>query len=75
MVSDPIKITVLREPFDKATNVDVTNCFHIEFEMHSRFRGRIRVSVQDGRILINGDNGLDIRPHATNAFSVGFVQD
>lgn len=67
------KITVLGEPFNLAKELDVSGCFHIEFEWGG-FRSRIRVSERDGRLLINGDDCLEMRPEASNSFSVGFVK-
>lgn len=67
------RITVLKEPFNKGTEIDVTDCFHIEFEWGG-FTRRVRVSERDGRLLINGGSPLDIRPEASNSFSVGFVE-
>lgn len=67
------KIVVLMEPFNPRKELDVTGCFHIEFEWGG-FRSKIRVSEREGRLLINGDDCLEMRPEASNSFSVGFVQ-
>lgn len=61
---------VARDILDRENNIDVSDHDHISFMIGGRM---IRVSIREGRLSVNSDGQIDIRPEASNAFSVGFA--
>jgi len=58
---------------DGSHDRDISDCFLVQF---GSGRSRIRVrALSDGRIEIDVDGAMDIRPHADNSVSVGIRRD
>lgn len=68
MTDRAVKVLVRRDALNESTDVDVTGCYIIEI---GEGRTRIGIAVREGRIVINANGCLDVRPEGTNAVSLG----